>query len=346
MERVSLKHLAAKLGVSISTVSRALRDRHDVSESTRKDIQALAEDMGFRPNPYAGSLRNNKSKTVAVVIPEIENNFFSQFVNGVQVVANRKGYHVLIYLTHEDFVLEKDVLGRLSNGRVDGLMISVAGTTTAFTHLEACRRAGLPIVLFDRIANGIDAPSVTTDDAVVSLEATGHLLQNGCRKIAFLSPSPSLSIARRRLEGYYNALQKHGADSWQQVVYCGADDEKNRRRITDLLKQADRPDGIFAAAEKFAVNIYQVCDQLGIRIPHDLKVVSFSNLPASALFDPPLSSIVQPAHDMGKESASILFKTIENKSLLSCEERPVLPSRLIIRESGSAVARTQDQAIG
>lgn len=339
MNTINLKQLAKELGLAVSTVSRALHDSHEISQETKDRVQALANKLGFQPNPHASSLRKNKSKTIAVIVPEIENNFFSQAINGVELVAKQKGYHVLIYLTHEDFCQEQAILRLLRNGRVDGLMISVSNTTTSFDHLETCRKAGLPVVLFDRVADEIDVPKITTDDAEVSFKATEHLIKKGCKKIAFLSMSGDLSISKRRHSGYKKAIEKFLPEDWQQVIECSPDDEQNRRLIHDLLKPDNAPDGIFATVEKFAVNTYQVCYELGIPIPGKIKVVSFSNLSAAALFHPPLTTIVQPAYDIGREAATILFKLIENKKLLHLEQRVILPSQLIPRRSSTGTAR-------
>jgi LacI family transcriptional regulator len=333
MNQVNLKQLAQELGLAVSTVSRALRDSHEISQETKDRVQALATKLGFQPNPYASSLRRNKSKTIAAIVPEIENNFFSQAINGVELVAKQKGYHVLIYLTHEDFHHEQEILQLLRNGRVDGLMISVSNTTTGTEHLEACRKAGLPIVSFDRVLDEIDVPKVTTDDTEVSFRAVEHLIKKGCTKVAFLSMSDNLSISKRRQSGYKKALDKYLPDGWEQVVQCSPDDAHNRQLIAGLLEQADPPDGIFAAVEKFAINTYQVCQELNIHIPGKLKVIGFSNLSATALFHPPLSTIVQPAYEIGREAATILFKLIENKKLLPTENKIVLPSQLILRKS-------------
>jgi LacI family transcriptional regulator len=334
MDSVNLKKLAQELGLAISTVSRALRDSHEISQETKDRVKALADKLGFQPNPHASSLRKNKSRTIAVIVPEIENNFFAQAINGVELVAQQKGYHVLIYLTHEDFGQERDILQLLRNGRVDGLMISVSNSTTSFDHVEACQQAGLPVVFFDRVFEDIYVPKITTDDTEVSFKATEHLLKRGCERIAFLSMSDNLSISKRRQSGYKKALEKNKVP-WQEVVACSPDDEQNRQLIGRLLGREDAPDGIFAAVEKFAINTYQVCNELGIHIPSKLKVVSFSNLAAAALFHPPLSTIVQPAYDIGREAAAILFKIIENKKLLPSEHKVVLPSQLIARKSTS-----------
>ncbi|MBS1567409.1 MAG: substrate-binding domain-containing protein, partial [Bacteroidetes bacterium] len=188
---------------------------------------------------------------------------------------------------------------------------------------------------FDRIDEKTDIPRVITDDAAIAFKATEHLIRNGCRRITFLSMSHALSISEGRESGYTRALEKHGLSKNKQVVLLGTGDKENTGIIRGLLRQAERPDGIFAAIEKFAINTYEVCHELRLSIPAQLKVIGFSNLPAAALLNPPLTSIVQPAYEMGKESATVLFKLIEKKALLNSEKKIVLPSKLIERQSSA-----------
>lgn len=333
MNNVTLKKLAELLKMSPSTVSRSLRDSHEISKETKDKVKALAAELDFQPNPHASSLRRNKSRTIAVVIPEIQNNFFSQVMNGVEEVARQKGYHVLIYLTHEDHKRESDILHLLRSGRVEGVMISVSNTTRNFEHIKEYKNADLPILFFDRVCENMEAPCITTDDAGAAFKATEHLIKTGCKKIAFLSLADNLSISCGRKSGYIKALTKFDLAENELILECGPDDETNRQMIRALLNSSEKPDGIFAAIEKFAVNTYEVCRELDIRVPQQLKVISFSNLAAAALFNPPLSAIVQPAYDIGRESANILFKIIDKKKLLTSEKRIVIPSSLVIRES-------------
>lgn len=333
MDNVTLKQLAKELKLAPSTVSRALRDSHEISQETKDRVKALAEKLGFQPNPHASSLRQNKSKTIAVIVPELQNIFFSQVLEGVEEVAREKEFHVLIYLTHEDYHREKEILLVLRNRRVDGVMISISNTTKTLEHIEACHDAGMPLVFFDRVCESIRAPRVTTDDVEASFKATVHLYKAGCRKIAFLSMSDNISISSQRKAGYVKALQKCGLPNKELVVECGSKDEVNRQRIKELLKGPDRPDGIFSAVERFAINTYEVCVELGINIPKGLKVISFSNQPATALFEPSLSAVVQPAYEIGKEAAATLFKVIEQRKLQPHERKIIIPSKIVERKS-------------
>ena len=338
MSNVNLKILARELNLAISTVSRALRDSHDIGQETKDRVRMLAEKLGYQPNPYASSLRQNKSNTIAVIIPEIENNFFSQIINGIELVAQNKGYHVLIYLTHEDFEREKSILQLLRNGRVDGLMISLANSTKTYHHLEAWKESGIPMVFFDRVCEGIDAPAITTNDTEISCQVTEHLLASGCKRVAFLSLSDDLSITSRRKTGYLQALKKNGTTN-EMVIECGEDNEQNNAIIRKLLRKKDRPDGIFTAIEKLAINIFGIAGELDIKIPEQLKVVSFSNSPAAPFFCPPLSAIAQPAYEIGKEAVTTLFKLIDKKPLLKYEKKIILPSVFHERKSSSAASK-------
>ncbi|HLP36329.1 LacI family DNA-binding transcriptional regulator [Lacibacter sp.] len=335
MDKLDLKKLAKELNLSPSSVSRALRDSHEISSETKERVKALAAKWGYQPNPHASSLRQSKSKAIAVIVPEIQNNFFAQVINGVEEVAKEKGYHVLIYLTHEDNLRENEILNLLRNGRVDGIMISVSNTTTDFEHLEACRISGMPLVFFDRVYENIKVPRITSDDEEASFKATEVLIKRGCKKIAFLTLSDNLSICKRRNSGYERALAKHHMLDMKHTVECGMDDELNREKIRELLRGDQKPDGIFAAIEKFAVNTYEVCKELHVVIPTQLKVISFSNLSAAALFDPPLSAIVQPAYEIGKKSTDVLFKIIEKKVLLPNDKKISISSTIIERKSTS-----------
>lgn len=334
MDQVNLKKLAKELNLAVSTVSRALRDSHEISPQTKERVRELAEKLGFQPNPHASSLRQNKSKTIAVIIPEIENNFFSQVINGIESVSPNKGYHVLIYLSHEDYNKERDILHLLRNGRVDGVMVSVSNTTTSFDHIEAWHQAGIPLVLFDRTCDELEVPSIMTNDAEMAFKATEHLLKRGCKRVAFLGMAGNLSISNRRKAGYLAALEKYKIATPPQVIELTAKDYINRETLHQVFSQQP-PDGVFAAIEKFAVNTYEVCKELKLHIPKEVKVVSFSNLQAAALFDPALSTIIQPAYDIGREAANILFKLIEKKMLMPYEKKMVLPSQLIERASTS-----------
>lgn len=334
---MNLKELAKALNLSISTVSKAMRDSYEISETTKRAVKQKAIELNYQANPYASSLRKQKSKTIALVIPEIANNFFTLAINGVESIAQEKGYHVLIYLTHEDAEKEVEIAKILQNGRVDGILMSTTCNGIDTKHLEELKQKDIPLVLFDRVVDQITTPKITTDDYNSGFNATEHLIEQGCQRVAFLSISPNLSICNKRMNGYQDALIKHHMKSnsnW--LVKCSNDDAYNRNVIRKLLSRKMIPDGIFASVEKLAIMVYEVCEEMAIKIPEQLKVISFSNLQTASLLNPSLTTITQPAYDMGKEAVSILFRLIEKKGSNFILEKTVLKSTLIERNSTRA----------
>ena len=331
---MNLIQLAKELNLSISSVSKALRDSHEISAATKEAVLAKAKELNYQVNPFASSLRKQKSNTIAVVIPEVANNFFTLAINGIESIAQEKGYHVLIYLTHEDIQKEIAITKLLQNGRVDGIMISLSGQTSGTTHLEELKEKGIPLVFFDRVAEHIDSPKVTTDDFNSGIKATEHLIENGCKRIAFLSIAQNLSISNKRMNGYLEALKKNRIKQDNSLVLaCNGDEAKNTQLIRKLLKRKNRPDGIFASVEKLAISTYELCEELKLNIPRDIKIISFSNLQTAALLNPSLTTITQPAYEIGREAAAILFKLVEKRGYNFLLEKTVLKSTLIERGS-------------
>ncbi len=334
MSKVNLKDLAKELNVSISTVSKALKSSHEISAETKKRVLELAQKMGYNPNPYAGFLRHHKSKTIAIIAPELTNNFFIQAISGAESIAQEKDYHLLIYITNDDFQKEESILKHLENGRVDGVIISLATSTKTYHHLNSLIHTGIPIVFFDRICHEIETAKITTDDFTSGFNATNHLIEQGCRDIAYLSLSENLSIDNKRKQGYLEALNKYDIPfNEERIVQCGTEDKINYNRIKQLLQTKNRPDGIFASIEKLALNVYYVCNDLHISIPDEIKVICFSNLRTAPLLNPSLTTITQPAFEMGKHAATILFKNLDKKRTLITNENIVLKSELIKRDS-------------
>jgi LacI family transcriptional regulator len=331
---MNLKQLAKELNLSISAVSKALRDSHEISASTKAAVIAKAKELNYQVNPFASSLRKQKSKTIAVLVPEVANNFFSLAINGIESIAQERGYHVLIYLTHEDMQKEISITKLLQNGRVDGIMMSLSSQTSNIIHLEELKEKQIPLVLFDRVADNIDCPKINTDDYKSSYRATEHLIENGCKNIAFLSISNHLSISNKRMNGYADAIKTNGLSFENNlIVECSNDEAENKSILKKLLKSKKRPEAIFASVEKLALNTYEVCKDLKINIPNDVKVIGFSNLQTASLLHPSLTTITQPAYEMGREAASILFKIIEKRGYNLIMEKTTLKSEIIFRES-------------
>lgn len=249
-------------------------------------------------------------------------------------MAREKGYHVLIYLTHESYEREKAILKDFQSGRVDGVLISVTAETTAATHIQELTDKDIPVVFFDRICEEMNTAKITTDDFNSGYKATKHLIDCGCSKIVLLSVSNSLSISNHRMLGYTAALKDAGLNLDQHnIVPCGQNMEGNNMQLKKLMSQNNHPDGIIATVEKLTYSIYFVCWKLKLNIPEQVKVLGFFNLHTAVLLQPSLTTVTQPAFEMGKAAASILFKGLSRKHFDFSKESSIIPSVLEIRNS-------------
>jgi len=333
MESINIKQLAEKLKLSTSTISRAFRGNSDINPKTKEMILAMAKELNYQPNHLASHLREKKSKTIAVVVPEIANNFFSRAINGIERIARESGYHILIYLTNDDFTKEVDFLMELQSGRVDGIIMSVTGEANDHSYMHKLRKKGLPIVFFDRIYEDVENSKVITNDYGSSYEATTHLIQQGCKRIIYLVVNKNLSIGKMRMKGYLDALSANGIEhdpAW--IIDCSNELENNKAIIKQALSDY-KPDGVFASVERLAIASYYVCYDMKIQIGTDLKIVAFSSLEIAPLLNPALSTILQPSLDMGIEAAKLLFRRIEDPEAVNQPESIELKSTLVARES-------------
>jgi len=334
MKNINIRALALELNLSVSTISKALNDSYEISEETKRRVLETAARLNYVPNPYASSLRGRKSKNIGVVIPEVADSFFSLAINGIESVAKEKGYHVLICLTHESFENERTILKEFQGGRVDGVLLSVSRETTQCSHINDLITNDIPLVFFDRACNDVETAKITTDDFESGYKATAHLIQQNCDQIAFLSISKSLSISNKRLDGYLQALNdyKIKADP-KYIIHCSNDAEQNYLLIKKLLQQKNKPNGIVASVEKLTTPVYMACETLKLKVPRDVKIVCFSNLETAAILNPSLTTITQPAFEMGKTAATLLFRALENRNFSLIKEDFMIPSTLVVRGS-------------
>ena len=326
--------LAKELGISVSSVSKAIRDSHEISSTTKKRVNDLVAKLNYVPNPYASSLRRRNSKTIGVVIPEVTDSFFAQAINGIESVAVEKGYHVLIYLTHERLEKEKTILKDFESGRVDGVLMSVSKETTQCNHINELMSIGVPLVFFDRVVDEIETTRITTNDYESAYQATQLLISKGCKQVLFLSFSNNLSISSKRLDGYKNALADQKLKTPKKnIITFNNDPKRDYLSLKRRLGAAKRPEGILASVEKLAIPVYQACEELQLSIPGDIQVISFSNLDTASFLNPPLTTISQPAFEMGKMAASVLMKTLLKKNQGPAPKEIIIPSTLVIRKS-------------
>jgi LacI family transcriptional regulator len=333
---VKIKDLAKELNLSVATISKALKDSYEISPETKQRVLELAKKLNYTPNPYASSLRKRSSKTIAVVLPEVADSFFSLAINGIESVARDKGYHVLIYLTHESFAREEAILKEFQSGRVDGILMSVSGETISSNHIKEVIAAGMPVVFFDRICEDVETAKIVTDDFESSYKATCHLIRMGCEKIVYLSTSAALSINNKRMEGYKKALTDNAIKNYStDIILCYSNTEGNYKIISDLLRKKNKPDGIIASVEKLITPVYLACKDLNLSIPDKIKLISFTNLQAALILSPALTTVTQPAFEMGKTAAAVLFKALEKNNYNLKKEMVIVPSVLNIRDSTS-----------
>lgn len=335
MDSINIKQLAEALGLSTSTISRAFRGNKEISESTKRRILEKAKELNYQPNHYASNLREQKSKTIAVIVPELANNYFSQAIHGIERVARENGYHILIYVTDDEYDKEVNFITHLHNGRADGIIMSVSGEANNHNYLNNFGANRLPLVFFDRVYEDIETSRVLTDDYESSFLATEHLIEQGCNSIAYLVVNKSLSIGKTRMQGYKDALEKHKLTFKEELVIdCSNNYDENRFILMDVLTRL-KPEGIFASVERLAFATYYACYELNINVPEQLKVISFSSLEIAPLLNPSLTTITQPAIEIGETAANLLFEILDGTSETTEPKQVVLKSKIILRKSTS-----------
>lgn len=334
MGTVNIVQLAAHLGLSKSTVSRALKDSHEISAATKERVFAAASALNYQPNPYASSLRRHFSKTIAIVIPQVENNFFASVIRGVQTESHKRNYHVLLYLSNDEPQRERAIFGLLESGRVDGVITSTVSTDDQVDHIREFMAKGRPVIFIDRISGSIQGTKITTDDVESACHATELLISKGCRRIAYMYVLRDFSIGTRRFAGYLNALAKHGIPFDESLIVYGSQDyDNNRLLIERLLSRPDRPDGILSPVEKMAITSYEVCKAIGLHIPQDIRIISYSNLAFAGLLAPSLTTVVPPAFEMGEKAAHLLLNSFERRKNRLLDEEIILPATIVERDS-------------
>lgn len=336
--QVTIKDIARELGISPSTVSRALKDHPDISVETKKAVNELAEKLNYQPNIVALSLRQKKTNTIGVIIPEIVHFFFSTVISGIEDVAYNAGYNVILAQSNESYQREVTDMKALFNSRVDGMLISLSRETTNFDHIESIISKGVPIVFFDRMYNNPNTSKVIVDDYEGAKEAVLHLIDQGCRRIAHLQSAPNLIISEDRLRGYRDALAERKIEFKENLIFdCVAGTLEEGKKVTKkILAMSTPPDAIFANNDPLAMGAMMAIKEKGLKIPQDVAVVGFSNWFFGELMEPSLTSVDQPGFEMGQEAARLLIRQIELKEKEQEDYKPetkVLKTRLIIRNS-------------
>lgn len=338
-EAITIKDIAKALGLSTSTVSRALRDSYEISSETKKIVLEYATEHNYRPNPIALSLKEKRSRSIGVIVCEIANSYFSQVINGIESVAYHNGYNVIISQSHESYEREISDLDYLTSRSIDGLLISVSSETKDMSHLQALHKRGFPIVFFDRITNEIETHKVIADNFQGAYNATQHLISRGYKTIAAIANAEHLSIAQERLKGYRQAMTDNGLMVHNNSIkYCnhgGVIFSEVQQAVRELFKTKQKPDGIIGLSDKLTTGCLKALHEKGINVPEDVALVGFSNSELTELLNPSLSVIKQPAFEMGEAATEFLLQLIESKKPVKDFEIKVLDTELIIRKSST-----------
>lgn len=336
--QTTILDIARELRISKSTVSRALHSHSDINEETRMAVLKMAKEMDYQPNLIAYSLAKKKSMTIGIIVPEFVNSFFPYIIMGAQKVANPAGYHVVICQSNESQETEIANTNVLMSSRVDGIIASVTRETTNLDHFRKFERAGIPIVLFNRVCEGLDVSKVMVDDYEGAYKGVEHLIQNGCKRIAHLGGPQNLQVSRNRRQGYLDALKANGFETDNElIIEYDLTKEDARRGAHHFLDRMHPPDGIFAVNDPAAIETMIIAKAKNIRIPEELAIIGFSNESTSAIIEPGITTLSQPLDLIGKTTVEILLKEIENKSDTIEHQTVVLKTDLIIR--GSSVRR-------
>lgn len=310
--QVTMKEIAKKLGVSVSTVSRALKDSPELHPDTKLRIVEMAKSMNYQYNLLAQSLRISRSKVLGVIVPELTSHFFSSNISGIQDTAYKRGYNIMICQSNESYEQEKANIRTLVSSQVDGLLISLSRETKSYEHIQELYDREIPFIMFDRVTEEIPVSRVTVDDAHGAYLAVHHLLEQGCKKIAYFSGPEDLYISKKRKEGYLEALAEYGIPEKESKVYfTDLTPEMNRQVTLNMLESGDIPDAIFAMIDPLALDVMMVLKENGIKIPDQIALAGFTNNPTSAVVEPSLTTVSQPGYEMGQLAANHLLDQLD-----------------------------------
>lgn len=331
---ITIHDIAKELKISASTVSRALNDNPRISEKTKDKIKKMARELGYQPNVMASNLRNRKSNTIGIVVPLINRHFFSTFISGVEDVAFKLGYSAMIAQSKDLLANEKQIVQSMFSNRVDGIIASISMQTDEFEHFDLFETSKTPIVFFDRVVPQLKSHKIVVDDFGVGFQATQHLINQGYKRIAHLAGPTVLHTYKDRMGGYQSALLKNGlAVCPDYIIHNRLTRIDGYDAIKQLLALPNPPDALFCGNDTSALSVLSYLKEVGVKVPQEFGLIGFSDEPASALVTPSISTLKQPAYDMGEKAAELLISEIESKQTSPEHQTIVMPTELIVRES-------------
>lgn len=341
MSNITLKRIAEILGISVATASKALKDYPDISDETKKKVKALAEDLDYKPNSFAQSLRNRESKIIGLIAPQIVHHFFASIIKGVIDKAEENGYLVITLQSGESYETEKKQLQLLLDKNVDGILISLSDKTINYDHIAEVIDKGTPVVLYDKISKLLKCSKVIVDDRKAAYDAVKHLIDTGCKNIAHIRGPLKPQTTIDRFMGYKNALKDHGLEFNEEFVF----ETKNLTyedgyEIADaIISSGLKIDGLFAFTDLLAIGAMVRLSENGIKVPDDISIMGFSNWFLTRITTPSLSTVDQPGYEMGEKAFELLFKEIQFKKLGKAipKETIQLKTEIVVRNSTKTV---------
>ena len=331
---LTMKEIAREFGISVATVSRALKDSPRISEERRRAIQAYAREHNFFPNAIGEALRHSRVmpiRVIGVIVPEFTHYYFSSILTGIVEAASARGFNTMVALSEEKYEKEARICENFHRSKVCGVIVSQAKDTRNYDHYQKLIDAGIPMVFYDRICTGVNASRVVVDDYMGAYNAVTHLIETGCKRIAFYGSPMQLEISKNRYNGYKDALLKHGMAVDESIVRV-CDNRADAEVVTpEILALDHRPDGFFAVNDDTAIGILYTCKRAGFRVPDDISICGFTNGQRAIACDPMLTTVEQRGHRVGEEAAEILMDKVEGLSPIEKIEKRVVRTRLIIR---------------
>ena len=332
--KITLTDIARELNITAATVSRALNNHPAIKESTKQTVRETATKLKYQPNKIASSLRLGKSKIIGVIIPSAEINFFGSVVHGIEKVANEHNYNVLIYQSNELYEYERKGVQTFLQSQVDGVLASISKETISLDHYNEIKNRGVPLVLFDRGIDSLGVSSVVVDDYAGAFQATSHLIEKGCKRIAHIGGQQHVTIFNQRLKGYIKALNEHDIPVDEDlIVYGKVSIGSGRECMQKLLALSDIPDGVFAVEDFTALGAMQAIKEAGKNIPDEIAIIGFANEPFAEYITPALSTVNQHTVRMGEEAANLFFEQLHGNGKNVRPRKVVLQPDLICRES-------------
>ena len=333
-QKITIKTIAMELGVSTSTVSKALRDSHEISIDTKDKIKAYAAMFNYKPNSLALQLRNQKTKLIGVILPRIVHHFFSTVIKGIEQGASEKGYHIMVCFSNESYKKEVENLKVLSNGSVDGLIVSIAKETLEtkdFTHFKDLVNEEIPLVLFDRVVDEILCDKVVVDDVGAGYKATKYLLNQNSLKIALITTPEHVNVGTLRRQGYERALSEKGISVNKKLIIEVEEKENIKAQIERVFDQDI--DAVFAVNEIYAATAMRIAKEKGYKVPQEFSVIGFTDGLISEYSSPSITTIAQHGLEMGKQAVEVLIERIEKEAEVYEPKKIVISSNLKLRES-------------